>query len=261
MDCQVLMIVVCLALDLSVKTQAGEQVYQHLSSISEQIIRSVHDGYTCRYAGVDGVADPAWESYHAAAPLPAHVTQALLQPGATAASTTLPALRAFGSVAGELPHVATCLPGYTAPAGKVKPIEDAPADGSNAWAAAEAVIALSLKFSRPIMPPWTPPPKPARSLTELIPPRDLTPKPPPVTATDAFRNQVQGVVKSLALEYTQSIGGSVGTAAGPEGSVEAQAARQKALVFELNRSGKYLELKDSLKAAVVSGMGIRGLPP
>ena len=130
-------------------------------------------------------------------------------------------------------------------------MEDAPAvptDGSpapNAWAQASSKLQLLLTVARPIVPEWKPPPKPAKTLSDLIPPRDLHPKPPPVTASEDFKAQVEVVARALAREYSSVF-------PTPESALVVEAGtRHKQLVFELNRSGKYLQLKDSLRKAVV----------
>lgn len=58
----------------------------------------------------------------------------------------------------------------------MKPVEEAPAGGANAWQAAGSAIKVTLRLARPVVPPWSPPPKPAKTLLELIPPRDLKPR-------------------------------------------------------------------------------------
>lgn len=60
------------------------------------------------------------------------------------------------------------------------------------------------------------------------------------------------IARALAEEYKAVL-------PPPDASVAAAAAgggaegRHKALIFELNRSGKYAQMRDSLKTAVVSG--------
>lgn len=76
---------------------------------------------------------------------------------------------------------------------KPKPVEaEVPPAGTCLWEKAGAQLAVSLRFARPVVPAWRPPPPPPRPLLELIPPRDLTPKPPPTTAVDEFKAKVRG---------------------------------------------------------------------
>lgn len=199
-------------------------------------------GEVARYVAAEGFGDPAWEAYHAG--LTAEVGAQLLVAGATEAAVPV-ALQPFAASGAK-----AFLPPYVAPAGKAKPVEEAPAGGASAWATAGTRAAIKLRFARPIVAPWSPPPKPERPLLELIPARDLSPKVEPTTATDDFKAQVASIAKALAAEYKAAFPGAPASAPGT--AAEAVESRHKALVFDLNRSGKYLQLKDSLKSAVVA---------
>ncbi|KAG2434617.1 hypothetical protein HXX76_007512 [Chlamydomonas incerta] len=199
-----------------------------------------------RYVTAEGMADPAFEGYHAAAAAPALVA-GLGTAGATEAAAEGLPLTAWAAAGAK-----ACLPPYTAPPGKPKPVEaEVPPAGSCLWEKAGAQLAVSVRFARPVVPAWRPPPPPPRPLLELIPPRDLTPKPAPTTAVDDFKAKVRVIARALAEEYKAVL-------PPPDASVAAAAAgggaegRHKALIFELNRSGKYAQMRDSLKAAVVS---------
>ncbi|KAG2496263.1 hypothetical protein HYH03_005496 [Edaphochlamys debaryana] len=200
-----------------------------------------------RYLNADGFGDPANEAYHGAAPAP-ELNAGLLEAGATAAQAAGLALVGFADCG-----LAPCLPKYTMPAGKTKPVEEAQPPGSSAWAKAGTTLTVTLRFARPIVPAWSPPPPPPKSLLELIPPRDLSPKPPPTTAQDDFKAKVRSIARALAEEYKAVLPppaepGSDAAAAAASGAE----ARHKGLIFELNRSGKYAQMRDSLKTAVVA---------
>ncbi|EFJ48577.1 hypothetical protein VOLCADRAFT_104635 [Volvox carteri f. nagariensis] len=181
------------------------------------------------YVSAENLNDPAWEAYHAVAPAYS-AFRALLAAGATSGSAEALPLSAFGTAEGAKSY----MPPYTPPSGKSKPIEEAPAAGTCLWE--------------------KPPPPPPRSLLEMIPPRDLTPKPPPSTAADEFKAKVRVVARALAEEYKALLPppGSAGDGGSEGGGGGAAEARHKALVFELNRSGKYAQMRDSLKASVVA---------
>ncbi len=69
--------------------------------------------------------------------------------------------------------------------------------------------------------------------------------------------QVRDIARALAAEYKAVLPppqapqepGAGGDAAAASAAMD---ARHKALIFELNRSGKYGQMRDSLKSAVVS---------
>ncbi|KXZ53609.1 hypothetical protein GPECTOR_6g526 [Gonium pectorale] len=192
-----------------------------------------------RYVTAETHNDPAWEAYHACAPAPALVAQ-LVGAGATRGS-------ALGLALGPMPAGSKGrLPPYAPPSGKSKPIEEAAPAGTCHWATAGGMVSVSVRLARPVVPPWRPPPQPPVPLLEMIPPRDLTPRPPPTTAADDFKAKVRSIALALAREYRSLL------PAPPAGAPADPAARHKALVFELNRSGKYAAMRDSLKTSVVS---------
>ncbi|GIM03791.1 hypothetical protein Vretimale_8486, partial [Volvox reticuliferus] len=200
-----------------------------------------------RYVAAEHFSDPAWEAYHAMAPVTS-TFKSLLAAGATSGSAEALPLTAFTTADGAKSH----MPPYTPPPGKSKPIEEPPPSGTCFWEKIGARLSFSFRLARPIIPPWQPPPPPPRSLLEMIPPRDLTPKPPPTTAADDFKAKVRTVARALAVEYKSLLpppGYVDGSGEGGGGGAE---ARHKALVFELNRSGKYAQMRDSLKASVVA---------
>lgn len=191
------------------------------------------------------MADPAWEAYHGQVQMTA--TSALLEAGATSCSQTL----AMGTCPAGAHSV---LPTYTLPTGKnVKNIEEAPeppADGSavkSAWEQAGTNVSVELKFVKPVVPEWTPPPKPPCSLAQLIPARDVKKKEESVEATESFKAVVQqmaGVLNDMCLE---KMNGAAGRGSG-NGT---RPAHHHALNQDLVRSGHYLQLHESLKKAAV----------
>eukprot|EP00891_Asterochloris_glomerata_P001607 jgi/Astpho2/1607/fgenesh1_pg.00028_%23_15_t len=171
--------------------------------------------------GTDALTDPAYEAYHGIAE--ASVGKLLAEPGRTSV--------AFSAAA--------------------KPLEEAPAAGSAcAWVKAGTVISAELQLQQPLCPAWKPPPQPSVQLQDLIPRRDLAPKVVVPTAAEAFRQQVQVAAKQLALQYQQTFGDHLRD---PVASADPQKAaqRRKQMMFELNRSGQYLQLQEQLRACVV----------
>ena len=72
---------------------------------------------------------------------------------------------------------------------------------------------------------------------------------PPNTASTL--EQIKSIAISLAKEYQDTLTGTSDAATAAPSSSTEQADVQKRLVFQLNHSGKYLQLRDALKAAVV----------
>eukprot|EP00798_Chlamydomonas_sp_ICE-L_P031356 gene31356-6512_t len=140
----------------------------------------------------------------------------------------------------------SCLPVYEASGGKVKPLEaETPEAGSSAWQLAGTSLSMSLLFHRPVVTPWEPPERPPKSMTELVPTRDLNPFPPPATADDDFREQVRGALQELASAYAAE------PAPLPETASQPTAQRHRRVIFALNRSGQYDELRNVMKAPLV----------
>lgn len=73
----------------------------------------------------------------------------------------------------------------------------------------------------------------------------------PKQASDDFRSEVRRAAKSLAADYMAMFGEELEREKGPYAQEKVMAARQRKLVFELNRTGKYLELKDTLRGVIV----------
>ncbi|MEW5312770.1 MAG: hypothetical protein WDW38_004378 [Sanguina aurantia] len=208
-----------------------------------------------RYLHNEAYSDNAWESHHAMCHLPA--ASQLLQPGTLAAVGPSTPLAAWAAAPAALQHGASVLPPYVPPAGKCKMLEEVsgsvkPAEGASPWATAGTRLTASLALRRPLLPAWTPPARPSQTLAQLIPARELAPAEEPHSAGDAFKAQIRDAALGLASEFqAASSDDSAPTQESPAAAAAAQAQRTKALVFELNRSGKYLALKEGLKAAVV----------
>ncbi|KAA6417329.1 MAG: tetratricopeptide repeat 18, partial [Trebouxia sp. A1-2] len=203
--------------------------------------------------GTDTLTDPAFEAYHGLAAVP--VAAQLSEPGQKVANLQAVVSMSYleGQQAGSLAHPG--LPRPDPPANpKAKPIEEAPAastDGSLppcAWAKAQTTITAMLQLQDPLYPPWQPPPMPAVSLQQLIPKRQFVKAEDKPTASQVFQAQLQtGNITQHVVQMFGAEEGGESTTADPHQA----AARRKQLVFELNKNGQYLRLKEQLKAAVI----------
>ena len=80
-------------------------------------------------------------------------------------------------------------------------------------------------------------------MADLLPHREpVEPHVPKDEAAERYRTEVLSAASTLSKEYAAMFTGEPGDAEGKD-------ARRKALVFELNRSGKYHDLKERLKEA------------
>lgn len=73
----------------------------------------------------------------------------------------------------------------------------------------------------------------------------------PREASDDFRAEIRKAAKALAADYHELFGKELAESAGLYAEEKVMATRQRKLVFELNRTGKYLELKESLRDIIV----------
>mmetsp|Transcript_37789 Transcript_37789/g.84274 ORF Transcript_37789/g.84274 Transcript_37789/m.84274 type:complete len:982 (+) Transcript_37789:122-3067(+) len=190
-----------------------------------------------RYVHHEQLFDPAWEHYHAAASLQAG--SQLLQAGAAYFEEQVELSGFTGS---------SFLPAYTPPAGKPKPVEEAPAAGApNPWQQAGTRVSLAVTLARPLMPAWQPPPQPAVPLTQLVNSHPgLKPYKQPTDATDAFRKMVGDMLvalRGMALE---------GAVAAGTGGRQGVVTSAKALAAELHLTGKYMEMRHALKHAAAA---------
>jgi tetratricopeptide (TPR) repeat protein len=214
-----------------------------------------------RYCAADsGASDPAYANYAALAPAS---LDAWLEPGATACAG------AARLVAPEFGHK-SALPAPDESGAKAIAEELVPA-GAIAWAEAEEAptLAFALELDRPLLAPWKPPAPAEMRVADLLPRREpLGEIQAPEDAARAFRAEVLRAARSLSEEYAAMFTGDPerlratrgGHAEGDDGArggdeeeneseSSRKAARRKALVFELNRSGKYHDLKERLREA------------
>ena len=193
----------------------------------------------------EATPDPVYANYHAVADV---ALEALLDPGATACAPERAFLKApeYGARS-CLPAPAACPEGAAAHGD-----EPAVPPGAVAWAAAPtpARVAFAVALSRPLLPPWTPPAPAETAVAELLPAREPVAEPAPesaeAAAARAFREEVTRAATALAEEYAAMFTGAPDASdSAPDGA----ALRRKRLVFELNRSGKYHDMKERLKDA------------
>lgn len=172
-----------------------------------------------RYCGNPALHDAAFGNYHAASPLPSAVQQQLAKLGAVrmqlstgltatffaaatqscATSAGDPSSSAGGAASVALASVLRACP-EAAP--KAKPLEAALA--AEAGGAAKcgwdgAILELSIAFTRAPMEAWQPPPKPCKSLREIVPHRDVTQREEATDATDHFNTQCAGATAGALL--------------------------------------------------------------
>lgn len=71
------------------------------------------------------------------------------------------------------------------------------------WKGAE--VTLTVSFTNPLVAAWKPPPKPAKTLRDLVPAPPPPPPPPPRTATVAFRDKIKGASPSLTAGHAMGM--------------------------------------------------------
>ncbi|KAL6752682.1 hypothetical protein V8C86DRAFT_3140916 [Haematococcus lacustris] len=240
-----------------------------------------------RFLSSDTLADAAWGAYRAQATLPN--THLLLEPGATLlpaspattpgpgqegcgaahASPGVPGQEATGvsEAAGQsgarLPLAAfsasdSALPPYRPPAGKaVKEVDEVPAPGYCAWAAAGSYLeGVQLRLVLPLVPPLQPPPPPPLPLHKLMTQRrSLPPYRRPTAASHAFAAAAKAMAQAVA---SLQLRGVIGLAkAGSMGSKDLGR-----LAGELSAAGLLQQLQDAMVghvAAVLQERCSRGL--
>ena len=132
-------------------------------------------------------------------------------------------------------------------ASKGKPVEaDMPA-GISAWQQCGSALCVTLKLTSPIVPFWKAPAGPPQKIPDIIPTRDMHPSPPPPSAADEFTLQIAQAVQMLAKAYQDQPLPEVV----PEKADASLTQRHKSLIFELNRSGAYESMRESLKAPLL----------
>ena len=160
---------------------------------------------SCRYVKPpDTVSDPAFANYHACAPLPTGALRTLNTPGAMSATWQVDLDKSFSQAAERETNVGSQLtsrlPPPPAPGAKAKPCEAAlmPADdGSVCCGWHGGSFQLQLQLTNPIVPPWKPPPKLAKSLADIVPPRQIDKLAAEETATHQFKTLVSGAAGTL----------------------------------------------------------------
>lgn len=127
----------------------------------------------CRYAvKPDAGADPAFSNYHAIASLPQEACHAIISPGCCRIAFEVCFTQTFASFAAENGNVSSVLPPRPADAGKAKPVQQPLPplhSGKEACGWQDVTFSVEITFTRPVLPAWKPPPKPAKSLSEVLP--------------------------------------------------------------------------------------------
>ena len=187
--------------------------------------------------------DPVFQNYHAVANT---TFDELLDPGSMSCAPERAFLKA--PIYGHK----SCLPVPPEAAEGASGFGDEPAvpPGAVAWAAATQApeVKFRLTVSKPLLPPWAPPEPTETTVAELLPARDvpvIEEDPPEVVAAREFRQEVTLAATTLAEEYASMFSGAPEDTDEPNGP----STRRKKLVFELNRSGKYHDMKERLKDA------------
>ena len=195
----------------------------------------------------EATPDPVYANYHAAADV---AMEALLDPGCVTCAPERAFLKApeYGARS-CLPVPAACPDGAAAHGD-----EPAVPPGAVAWAAAPAParVAFSVTLTRPLLPPWAPPRPAETSVAELLPAREPVVVPEEsaeAAAARAFREEVTRAATGLAEEYAAMFTGAPEETEDGSKAPDGAAIRRKRLVFELNRSGKYHDMKERLKDA------------
>lgn len=158
---------------------------------------TVQKAEQCRYLEKpeEGV-DAAFSNYHAIARLPAASIATLQQPGCKQLLAVIQFSDTFHTVVstmGDNPSL-TMLPSRPPDAPKAKPIEaalPAKASGEECCAWAGCKFHLDISLTNPVVPEWQPPPKPSKTLQDILPKRcDQELQGP--SALGSYQNNLQG---------------------------------------------------------------------
>ena len=193
------------------------------------------------------VDDPAEMAYRGVAAVD---ISALAEPGRERATVACPVTLATADAVGSLGPFfpASTLPGKRPPAeGKDAVKVDDDADGGCPFVAAGTVVSLGLSLSRPLLPPWAAPLAPEIPAEEVVPPRAPPPPRPPRSATDLFRDECRRVAREVSEDYRRLAEGAPEVGVTPAAMMT---SRTKLLKYELNRSGKFLAIRATLKSRV-----------
>ena len=213
-----------------------------------------------RYPAEEGASDPLFGKYLARAALP---LEALVEPGVTEHVLSAPLALVPAAKDVEAEEDAEPAADSSAPAALLAAVEGgkpaAACDGDEAledgaasgpWEIAGAALTLRVALARPLVAPWEAPPAPALSPETLIPKRPEAPKLPPPRAAEAFAAEIRAAARELAAEYRAMHGKTIlsgGVAAPLPPGLTSE--RHREAVFELNRTGRYAQLKARLRAA------------
>lgn len=212
-------------------------------------------------------ADPMYETYHAAGAM--NVLD-LIEPGATSCEVSValanytpppvPEGEEDAAADGAVEVPTPLVPEYAQPANeKAAAVEDAPADETDGpyqpWSGAEpaATLRVRMQLTKPLRPEWESPPPPPLTLRDLVPERPPLPAPKDDDAVNReFRDQVKEAARSLVAEYVHLFPeqAELQTAVSDSSSLT-DADRKARVVFELNKTGAYIAMKEGMKKAVV----------
>ena len=191
--------------------------------------------------GNDGIPLPA---LHAVASLD---LSPLLEPG----SSSLVATVAFD--APNAPGAPSMVPLHAAAKGAEADATSSSASETAAecvWAAAGSSFSVDIRLSRPIVPPWEAPDAPAMTVEKLIPARQVEAEPLDGRGLAAFAARIEEVGKQMGEVYTSAFLHDAG--ADRQMTESEKVNRRRSLIYELNKTGAYLRMKESLKSSVVS---------
>lgn len=150
--------------------------------------------------------DAAFNNYHAMVRLPEQSIHSLQQPGCkrlTAAVQFDTTFNTMASTLGNNPPV-SMLPPRPPDVPKAKPIEaplPAQASGEESCAWVGCKFQLEVSITNPVIPEWQPPPKPSKSLHDILPKRSDQQLQGPA-ALGSYQSSLQGkhlLIKKLCL--------------------------------------------------------------
>lgn len=131
----------------------------------------------------------------------------------------------------------------------------------NLWSTSSCSMCLELTFSRPLIPPWEAPSKPSMTVDKLIPsrsqPRDQLDE---ERGVKMFGERVQDISRQMCEVYLSAVASQANKKQSltaeqiGDGSLSESEKinRRRALIYELNKSGAYMSMKESLKSSVVA---------
>eukprot|EP00892_Ulva_mutabilis_P006958 jgi/Ulvmu1/4634/UM002_0365.1 len=195
----------------------------------------------------DSATDPAFANYHAIAALPVQAVQALQSPGCKTIHFELCFNDTFSTVSQSVDRITSVLPPRPPDVGKVKPVQaplPATSSGIECCGWEGVIFSVEVTFTRAVLPGWSPPPKPAKALLEVLPERHGMTN-AAGSAVGSYKAQLQRIAARLLKAYRQC-----SEAAKAQGVSTNPECLQQRLVFELNRSGLYMTMKEQLRSCV-----------